>query len=74
MTLAGCTIIAALLSYRWSMVRDAGDAQEELHRQVLQLYWVALSAKTAEHDAALVMYRRSQTFRDLLQRAGEDLR
>ena len=72
--LAGSIIIAGLLSYSWSMVRDVGDAQEELRRQVLQFYRVALSAKTAEDDAALVMYCRSQPFRDLLQKAGEDLR
>src|SRR4051812_32442905 len=41
--LAGSIIIAALLSYSWSMVRDVGDAQEELRRQVLQFYRVALS-------------------------------
>ena len=52
----------------WATLRKSFVAQ------VLQFYRVALSAKTAEHDAALVMYRRSQPFRDLLQQAGEDLR
>jgi hypothetical protein len=72
--LAGGIIIAALISFCWSMARDVGDAEEELRRQVLQFYRVALSAKTAEDDAALVMHRRSQPFRQLLQQVGEDAR
>ena len=70
--LAGSIIIAALLSYSWSMVRDVGDAQEELRRQVLQFYRVALSAKTAEDDeTAHAVYQRSQPFRRILQEIAD---
>jgi hypothetical protein len=71
--LAGSIVITVLTSFCWAMVRDVGDAQEELRQRILQFSQVALSAKTAEDDARLVMYRRSQPFRQLLEQASEDL-
>jgi hypothetical protein len=46
--LAASIVIAVLISLCWSMVRDVGDAQEELRQRILQFSQVALSAKTAE--------------------------
>ena len=67
-TLAGSIIIAALISFCWSMVLDVSDAQEELRHRILQFSQVALSAKTAEDDETVqAVYQRSQPLRRILE-------
>ena len=65
--LAGSIVIAVLISFCWSMIRDVGDAQEELRQRILQFSQVALSARATEDgETAHAIYQRSQPLRRIL--------
>jgi len=71
--LLGSIVVAVLISYCCSMVRDISEAEEELRHRVLQFYRVAMDAKGIEDNNEIVnaVHHKGQPFRHILQEIGD---
>jgi hypothetical protein len=69
----GSVVVAMLVSYCYWMIRDVSEAEEELHKRVIEFYRVALDAKGIEDNIETVneVYHRARPYRRILQEIAD---
>jgi hypothetical protein len=69
----GSVVVAVLLSYCYWMFRDVSEAEEELHKRVIEFYRVALDAKGIEDNIEIVnaVYQRGRPYSRILQEIAD---